>query len=408
MIKVLHTADWHLGKRFEQMDLHADHQYFLDWLIGTINDNQIDVLLVAGDIFDTGNPPNTALKQYYDFLWKVKSTCCKQVVIIGGNHDSVATLNAPKDLLKHLNVHVVGGVPDDINEEIIPVTNEGENTELVICAVPFLRDKDIRLSISGETYLERETRIKEGIAEHYRNLVPLIADYKNANIPIIAAGHLFAAGAKTSDSEKDIHAGNLGQIGSADFPVEFNYIALGHLHRPQMVNKQGHIRYSGSPVALGFSEHDHAKLVLIVSFDSGALIAVDEINVPAFRRCYRIKSDEASVIKDFAALKDDGLLLPAWVEIEVETNHYLQGIEEQLYNIKSTKPFIEAIVIRQTRIDKIRNINQHISEAQDLNDLSPARVFEMRCEGMFPGSDHSALVQTFAEAVEKFGQMENN
>jgi len=408
MIKVLHTADWHLGKRFEQMDLHVEHQYFLDWLIGTINDNQIEVLLVAGDIFDTGNPPNTALKQYYDFLWKVKSTCCKQVVIIGGNHDSVATLNAPKDLLKHLNVHVIGGVPDDINEEIIPVTNEAGNTELVICAVPFLRDKDIRLSISGETYLERETRIKEGIAEHYRNLVPLIAGHKNANIPVIATGHLFAAGAKTSDSEKDIHAGNLGQIGSADFPMEFNYIALGHLHRPQMVNKQGHIRYSGSPVALGFSEHDHAKLVLVVSFDSGEVIAVDEINVPAFRKCYRIKGDEANVIKNFAALKDDGLQLPAWVEIEVETNHYLQGIEEQLYNIKSTKPFIEAIVIRQTRIDKIRNINQYISEAQDLNDLSPASVFEMRCEGMFPGSDHSALAQTFAEAIEKFGQMENN
>src|ERR1017187_6057793 len=105
MIKVLHTADWHLGKRFEQIERTEEHQFFLDWLIDKLTDEHIDVLIVAGDIFDTGTPSNTAFKQYYSFLWKVKSTCCREVIIIGGNHDSVTTLNAPKDLLKVFNVH---------------------------------------------------------------------------------------------------------------------------------------------------------------------------------------------------------------------------------------------------------------------------------------------------------------
>src|SRR5919107_1672020 len=118
-MKILHTADWHLGKRFEQCERTDEHQHFLDWLIGVISQHEIDVLLIAGDVFDTGSPSNAALKQYYDFLWALRKTNCREVIIIGGNHDSVSTLNAPQTLLKHFRVHVVGGVPLEFTDQII-------------------------------------------------------------------------------------------------------------------------------------------------------------------------------------------------------------------------------------------------------------------------------------------------
>src|SRR5690606_18451965 len=133
--------------------------------IETICDQEIDLLVIAGDIFDTGFPSNTALKLYYDFLRRVKDTCCRDVVIIGGNHDSISTLNAPAELLRNFNIHVIGGAAEDVAEEIVPIFDESGKVKAVVCAVPFLRDKDVRLSVPGETEAEREARLKQGICD---------------------------------------------------------------------------------------------------------------------------------------------------------------------------------------------------------------------------------------------------
>jgi exonuclease SbcD len=294
-MKILHTADWHLGKKLEQSERTDEHQYFLDWLIERLNSECIDVLIVAGDIFDTGSPSNTAFQQYYRFLRRVKNTCCREVIIIGGNHDSISTLNAPKELLKYFNVHIVGGVPEEFGEQIIPIKNDSGKVELAVCAVPFLRDKDVRLSISGETSVERESRIKQGICDHYNNFKEHIQQYKLQGVPVIATGHLFAAGSSTSESEKEIHVGNLGQVCGDQFPVEFDYIALGHIHRPQVVSNLNHIRYSGSPVPLSFSESDHTKLVIILEFQEGKLVEIQELEVPCCRKLIRFKGDVSTV-----------------------------------------------------------------------------------------------------------------
>ncbi|MDX5347081.1 MAG: exonuclease subunit SbcD, partial [Hymenobacteraceae bacterium] len=209
-MRVLHTSDWHLGQRLVNNERTEEHRLFLNWLIKTICDQEIDLLLIAGDIFDTGFPSNTALKLYYDFLREVKQTCCRDIVIIGGNHDSVSTLNAPAELLRHFNVHVVGGAPADAADEVVLIRDPSGAVGAVVCAVPFLRDKDVRLSIPGESDEQRETRLKQGICDHYTRLVPLVQPYKQQQIPVIATGHLFAAGGSTSDSEKEIHVGNLG------------------------------------------------------------------------------------------------------------------------------------------------------------------------------------------------------
>lgn len=404
-MKILHTADWHLGKRLEQYERTEEHQDYLDWLILTLDEQCIDVLIIAGDIFDSGSPSNTALEQYYSFLRKVKDTCCREVIIIGGNHDSISTLNAPKVLLKYFNVHVIGGVPDDFTEQIIPIPDANGETALVICAVPFLRDKDIRLSIPGETGDEREIRIKQGIYNHYNRFIEHIAAYKAGGIPVIATGHLFAAGSSTSDSEKEIHVGNLGQVAGDLFPREFDYIALGHIHRPQMVNKLAHIRYSGSPIPLSFSESDNTKQVIILEFVKGELIKIAEYEVPGTRKLIRIKGDFDTVITKLRKLTDPEFTYPAWVEIQLETAAYIPDLEELLK--EHSHDFIERFFIRQIKKHSAETLEQHTDEALQLTDLNPREVFLKRCEAEFGEEDYSELLHTYEEALEYMIQKED-
>ncbi|MGX5690125.1 exonuclease SbcCD subunit D C-terminal domain-containing protein [Arcticibacter tournemirensis] len=405
-MKILHTADWHLGKKLEQCERTEEHQHFLNWLIEKLKAECIDVLIIAGDIFDTGSPSNTALELYYRFLRNVKDTCCRDVIIIGGNHDSISTLNAPRELLKFFNVYIVGGVPDEFTEQIIPIKDISGKLQVVVCAVPFLRDKDIRLSVPGETGAEREARIKQGICDHYNRFKEHIAPYKAEGIPVIATGHLFAAGAGTSDSEKEIHVGNLGQVCGDQFPEEFDYIALGHIHRPQKVNKMDHIRYSGSPVPLSFSESDDKKQVIILEFENGAMTRLEEHEIPSCRKLIRVRGSLDAVKSKLLLLEDACLQYPSWVEVQVETEAYIPDLEEQLEKIKVRIPFVERFFCRQVRKIALPDFAEQVDEGMTLMDLDPKAVFTKKCEIEFGDNDYSELMATFEEAMERMRQLE--
>lgn len=406
-MKILHTADWHLGKKLEQFERTDEHQDFLNWLIERLSSECIDVLIIAGDIFDTGSPSNAALQQYYRFLRQVKNTCCREVIIIGGNHDSISTLNAPKELLRYFNVHIVGGVPEVFTDQIIPIEDENGKLQLIVCAVPFLRDRDIRLSITGETSDERVMRIRQGIRDHYHQFKEHIAGYKADGIPVIATGHLFAAGSSTSESEKEIHVGNLGHVSGDHFPEEFDYVALGHIHRPQVVNKMDHIRYSGSPISLSFSETADQKQVIILEFEEGKLTRLETLEVPCCRKLIRLKGTLESVKSQILLLQDHQLKYAAWVEIQVDTDAYIPDLEEQLNKLKENKPFIERFFPRQIRMRATQSLNQLAEAAMTLQDLDPKVVFLKKCEAEFGDEDYSELMQTFEEVLEQMQQREN-
>ena len=406
-MRILHTADWHLGTHLGQYERTGEHALFLQWLLEIIDQRTIDVLVVAGDIFDTGNPSNAALKQYYDFLWQVKNTCCRDVVIVGGNHDSISTLDAPRDLLRFFNVHVVGGVPNDFEKQLIEIKDRPGTTQLVICAVPFLRDRDIRLSVPGESANERQQRICQGIVQHYQNLASYVSPYKMQGIPVVATGHLFAAGAQVSpDSEKDIHVGNLGQVAGNLFPSEFDYIALGHLHRPQLVNRMPHIRYSGSPIPLSFSENNDEKVVLIADFVHGKLSNVEEMPIPVSRRLVRIKGDWNKVKAKLSLIEPQPDELPVWVEIQVETGDYIHDLEEQLKALQLVNT--EIIFVKQIRTRSYQSVSENMEETVALNDINPSIVFEKKCMQDYAETAYDDLLQTFREALELMGHGKEN
>ncbi|MBI1184425.1 exonuclease subunit SbcD, partial [bacterium] len=208
-MKILHTADWHLGKKLHKQDLWADHAMYLNWLEKYIEKEHINVLLISGDVFDLANPSSEARAMYYNALVRINKLACT-TIITGGNHDSPAVLNAPKDVLKALNIHVVGGLPAHLNEVLIPLPN-ARNPEVLVAAIPFLREADLRQMNEGEANDDRMQAVKKGIENTYR-LVAEMAQKNYENIPCLALGHLFAAGVSSSDSEREIQIGNQAKV----------------------------------------------------------------------------------------------------------------------------------------------------------------------------------------------------
>ena len=277
MLTLLHTSDWHLGRRLYGKPRYDEFKQFLDWQLQTLREQKVDVLLIAGDIFDTTAPSNQAQNLYYDFLSQVCHTDCRHVIIVAGNHDSASFLEAPKQLLKAFNIHIIGSMTDTLTDEVITLLDKAGQPELIVMAVPYLRDRDVRTVGHGERLDDKERKLAQGIKAHYAQIADIAiaqqaqlhAKYKRS-IPIVATGHLFTVGGQTmeGDGVRDLYVGSLGSIGAEIFHPQIDYVALGHLHIPQAVGGQPHIRYAGSPIAMGFGESRQQKQVHLLRFDA--------------------------------------------------------------------------------------------------------------------------------------------
>lgn len=261
-MKILHTSDWHIGKQLHKVDLSEDLELFFDWLVEVIKSKNIELLLVSGDVFDHAYPSQSALKQYYGFLKRMIPSNCK-LIITGGNHDSATVLNAPKDLLQHLDIHVIGGSPENMDDLFI----EFPEDNVVVAAVPFLKERDIRRSSEGEEYKDRIEQIRIGLSKYFEE-VNTIYRRRFKGYKFITMGHLYAQGGTVSDSMRDVQIGNQAGVEHDIFGQEPHYIALGHIHKPYRISKDSPAYYSGSPVALSFSENEDHKQVNIVQTNS--------------------------------------------------------------------------------------------------------------------------------------------
>lgn len=394
-MKILHTSDWHLGQKFLHFDRIEEHQLALDWLFECIQKEQVEMLIIAGDIFDIGNPPNYARRIYYEFLTKLLPTACRHIIVIGGNHDSPAMLNAPADLLKTLNVHVIGAVPEDIDEEIIVLRNTEKEIEAVVAAVPFLRDRDLHYSQAGEGGNDRIDRVKKGIYKHYHAVGALVEAFAKFDIPKIATGHLYATGAEASDKQDNIYIGDKENIQADQFPAVFDYVALGHIHRSQKVGGANHIRYCGSIIPLSFSETKDEKGVLLLSFEGASLKEVNTLKVPVFRRLKTIQGDFEEVkvkLREFAE-KGNRSLRP-WVEVIVETEELLPRLDLDLQD------FVEALELDLIKIRvkrKHQALHQQVEEP-DLENLDILEVFQKKCSSYGAAPENmDELKQSFLE-----------
>jgi exonuclease SbcD len=392
MALILHTADWHLGARLIDQDRSAEHARFLDWLLEQIAELRPDLLVVAGDIFDSANPPQQALAQYYEFLAGVSRTPT-QVLVVGGNHDSPMTLNAPRDLLKALKIRVVGSAPDDPHEAILDLG------DAVVCAVPYLRERDVRRASAGETSDEVAAQMREGIGRHYRRIFEHASELA-AGRPIVATGHLTAVGGRTSQSERSIQIGNLGAVG-ADCFSGFAYVALGHLHRPQSVGGNERIRYSGSPVAMGFDEADAPKQVLLVSVTTPEEVVVRPIPAPCARRMLRLRCRLEELAGQLAGILPGAGELAPWLELTIEDGAQYPDLDAQVRKSLGACPAIPLKVLAPQPTQTEQGLEAAF-RGRTLAEIKPEEVFaeRIRREGLDPASEAAqALVSTFAELL---------
>jgi exonuclease SbcD len=404
-MKILHTSDWHLGQSFFTKSRKNEHAAFLKWLLQQVEAHQIDAVIVAGDVFDTGTPPSYARELYHAFIGELQGMQCT-LVVLGGNHDSVSVLNESKALLKYLNSHVIASTYGDLSEQVITLNDRNGQPSAVLCAVPFIRPRDVLVSEAGQSATDKRQALGDAIKQHYGALyneaLSLRASIEekqaeqgsknSAAIPIIATGHLTALGVSQSESVRDIYIGTLEGFDAKGFPPA-DYIALGHIHRPQKVAKTEHIRYSGSPIPLSFDELNTQKQVVLVTFESESTTpTISTLPVPRFQAMEVIKGDlkaiEAAINKSdaitLASQTDDAVSAtdnaispqdPVWLCIEVETEDYLTDLQQRIQGLLEGK---NAEILQLKRKRK-RTVNS-LTEKQNvqLSELSVNDVFEAR------------------------------
>ncbi|PWD58834.1 exonuclease subunit SbcD [Pectobacterium parmentieri] len=375
-MRIIHTADWHLGQYFYTKSRAAEHQAFLHWLIIQVEQHHVDAIIVAGDIFDNGSPPSYAREMYYSFVVELQHTGC-QLIILGGNHDSVATLNESRDLLACLNTRVIACASDDPAQQVLLLENRQQQPGALLCAIPYLRPRDVLTSKAGQSGDEKQLALQEAITAHYQQCYQLACqkrDELGLPLPIIATGHLTTIGATASESVRDIYIGTLDAFPAQAFPPA-DYIALGHIHRPQRVTKSDHIRYSGSPIPLSFDELGSEKSVCLVSFIPDAPPKIDTLPIPVTQPMQLIKGSLSDIEQQLATFQNYQGDKPVWLDIELNTQDYLSDMQKRIQAM-TEHLHVEVLLLRRTREQRLQAITRQDKET--LNELSVHDVFERR------------------------------
>jgi exonuclease SbcD len=406
MLRLLHTSDWHLGHNLFHQDRRREHALFLDWLLDALREWQVDTLVVAGDIFDTVAPPNYALALYYDFLRRLTETPCRQAVIIGGNHDSAASLHAPRQLLKQFNIHVIGAADrEDPRQDLIVLRDRQHAPCGVVAAVPFLRERDVRRAEAGESHGDKAEAYIQGQGEHYARARELgrarIAELCGDGhaLPLIATGHLMAAGGEISESEREVTVGTLGGIPARLISQGFDYLALGHLHKAQTVKGACPVRYSGSPLPLSFAESRGGKEVTLVTFAKGEMAPVIlPMAVPEFQALATVRGDWQQVETFMRDLPTSGPAL--WLEIQLEMEVWGTGVQERVEELARGRA-VEVLAVRNGQ-----RLTPRLAEGDDpqevLTALTPMEVFSRRLaqEPGLSAEELSELLPLYQQAVD--------
>jgi len=384
-LRLLHTSDWHLGLSSYKTSREPDHRRFLDWLVQTLADQSVDVLVVAGDVFDTAQPSADALRLYYRFLRLVGGTGVRKVVVVGGNHDSASRLDAASDVLDYLDVHVVGGLkahPDTWDRCLCPIRDASGRVEAVMLAVPYVHE--FRLGV--RTTQADVEGVRRTLHQAFTHLYTTLTDRAAARFPgapIVATGHLTCKGAEEGDYPIEVHhAGHLGPLPGSIFDARIQYVALGHIHRCFPV-EDPRVWYCGSPVAFTIREMKPERQVLMVDLspDPHGQATVTPLKIPTFRSLIQLEGHPRDVARRLKKLTWSGELDPL-VYVTLEVEQYSPDAEAKVYEARDTHP-----VDRRPRIVQIRQEARFATETtadleeanRPLHTLKPMDVFVTLC-----------------------------
>ncbi len=411
MLRVFHTADWHLGQSLCGFDRDYEHSCFLDWLLGQLQTRQPDALLLSGDVFDSINPSALAQRRFYNFLAQSHSVLPSlQIVIIAGNHDPAPRLEAPARLLDSLNMTVVGTVRRnndetlDLRRFLVPLCDPTGDVAAILLAVPFLRPADVPLMPdANDPYLD-------GIRELYRQATEAAVKMRTDQFPeaaLLAMGHCHLYGGfESPDSERRLVVGGAEALAIDVFDHAIACVALGHLHRAQKFDK-GRVRYSGSPIPLSFAESGYRHQILQLTLEGTDLSAVEEIPVPRTIRLIKIPSGGAEPIDELLpqlqTLNLDSSLPPdqhPFLEVRVQEDGPDPTRRTRIEQVLEGQP------VRLTSIKLERSTNTHAQNEEDeplddtsLRDVQPLDVFVSAWREKYENDPDPAVIEAFREIL---------
>lgn len=372
-MRILHTSDWHLGKKLFRLDRTEEHQIFLDWLLQQLKDKKIDVLLIAGDIFDTPTPPHQSLEMFYEFLHKVSTQTETQTYIIAGNHDSGLLLEAPSKLLRPHRVKIWGKLSQNTEDHWIRVKCNEEVIDL--CAIPFFRSYELLPNGEGDPL--------ETLGRYLT---------KEKTFPQVLMLHHLAGKFEESGSEQVISLSGVDSIPNESFQ-SFDYVALGHIHKPQRIGPKAY--YSGSPIAMRFSETISKSLIMINT--QGSTFEVEKLEIPCSRKLYIVKTDEKNWRNDLENIKEESPLTPM-IEIQIKLDQPVIGLINEIKERIQEKG-MELL----SYLPEFAGIERSDQKNQKLFELSPLEIFEEFYKFKFPESKEIPpdLNHDFKELIQK-------
>ena len=382
-MRILHTSDWHIGHRLYERSRIEEHRQFLDWLLNTIQENAVDALLVAGDIFDTALPSSEATDLYYQFLFRLYRETHAHAVITAGNHDSPRHLAAPREFLRMGRIHVVGLASDPAE---CVFTLPFENPSVAIAAVPYLSENELS-HISFETEPERAERYRERLKEFYRQC----AERMPPEIPKILMGHLFVHGGQVGDSERNIQIGGATAMRISDFPDNVTYVALGHLHRPHGINGRSYpVQYAGSPLPLRFNEASYSKKVYLLDVPAAGAVQVTELEIPIFKELCIVTGSLNEVLSMTMSAEWNGKFIQVQLKLDQPEVGISDKIRKMFHQHGGDVLSVEVELPVQAERPEIP-----LEEMQQ-----PSEIFEQFYKETFNSPPDELMMKTFSELLQ--------
>jgi exonuclease SbcD len=412
-MRILHTADWHIGQLFHEYDRTYEHQQFLNWLQGTLVSEQIDVLLISGDVFDLSNPSAASIKMFYSFLNKaVKAKPDLQIVITAGNHDSAARLESPKPLLESSNIHIIGLVEKkedgsiDYDKLVLPLKDKAGTIKAWCMAIPFLRIGDYPVVADAENLYSA------GVAALYTAAYDYASTKKQADEPVICMGHLHAQQAEVTDMDKTerLIMGGVECIAASAFHEDIRYVALGHIHKAQRIGGKEHIRYCGSPIPMSFSELNYKHQVIVFDLEEQGIHNLKSLEVPVSVPLKRVPSVHSSLTEVINALQQlpaaaSDLQSAPYLEVRVLLDGPEPGLRHKIETALSGKAVRLAKIDVKYPVATADNTTATISE-DHLHELQPQDVFAKVYQAKYNNAVPAELLQLFNQATQQVAQSE--
>ena len=403
MIRILHTADWHLGQTFFGYDRTQEHEHFLDWLAGVLTKNKIDVLIVAGDVFDVSNPSAASQRMFYRFIHRVTTENPRlQLVVVAGNHDSAARLESPLPLLQEMRTEIKGIVHKqngkiDYEHLLVELKNAAGEVEALCLAVPFLRQGDYPVvETEGNPYAE-------GVKELYARLLKYALKKRTDGQALVAVGHLLATGSEIAekDHSERIIIGGLESVSPESFPEQIVYTALGHIHKAQRVSGRENIRYAGSPLPMSFAEKHYHHGVVKVTLDEGWAVEIEKLEYTPLVRLLSIPATEAAA-PDEVLDELRGLELPEdepmpYLEVKVKLSEPEPMLRQQVEEIPEGKPVRLARIVSFYRQAAEGSVEEEVLTA-GLQEMNPLQIVKATFENSYQTEMPEELVNLFQEA----------